>query len=247
MRLAPTLLAMTAVLASSLRIAHAQQPTEAERLYKSGQTAYDVGRYDEAIATWERSYVLSKLPALVFNIAQAYRLRGDCGQAVQTYRRYLQLDDKNPEFRAKAEGFIRELGACSGSEEPWHGPRSIQKPPADKVTPPPGSLRKKLGYGLGFAGLGVAGAGLAFGIKARSLANEVTAACARGCDWNTVADKDAQGRSAATTQFVMYGIGGAMLGVAAVLVFTGAKSDRRGSLTVAPHGDGAVVGWGGAW
>src|SRR5262249_43069716 len=93
---------------------------EAERLYKEGQAAYDAERYDEALAAWERSYELSHLPGLVFNIAQAHRFRGDCGKAVEAYKKFVALDPKSSE-RPTAEGFIKELSPC----------------PADKPTPPP--------------------------------------------------------------------------------------------------------------
>ena len=60
------------------RAALADAPT-AEQLYHAGQTAYDDKRYDDALAAWQKSYELSHLPALEFNIAQAYRLRGKPG------------------------------------------------------------------------------------------------------------------------------------------------------------------------
>ena len=54
----------------------------AEQLYDEGQQAFNRGDYPTAIARWRSSYEMSKLPLLVFNVAQAYRLAGDCAHAL---------------------------------------------------------------------------------------------------------------------------------------------------------------------
>lgn len=257
----------TTVLAGGLRVAHAQ-PSEPERLYTSGQKAYDEKRYDDALAAWERSYSLSKLPALLFNIAQAYRLRaqtGDCTKATETYKKFIELDAKS-QFRAQADGFIAELAPCYAAENPSKvvekKPVEPPKPPIvtgpgdkDKLPPPPppppgggGGARRAIGFSvIGLGGVAVLG-GVLFGVKASSLGKEVTDACAAGCDWNTIKDKDADGRSAATTQWILYGVGAAAIGVGAAIAFLGgSKKERSRTVTVVPHGDGALVGWSGRW
>ncbi|HEV7559138.1 MAG TPA: tetratricopeptide repeat protein, partial [Kofleriaceae bacterium] len=78
----------------------AAQPNDAEHLYTEGQKAYDDKRYDDALAAWEKAYELSHLPGLVFNLAQAYRLHGDCDKAVETYQKFIDLDPKSKQRTA---------------------------------------------------------------------------------------------------------------------------------------------------
>ena len=119
------------VIALLASIAAAQTP---EQLYTQGQHAYDEKRYDEAVALWTRSYEASHLPALLFNIAQAYRLGGDCTKAVASYKKFLELDPKSPQ-RSTAQSLLGELQPC-----PVAQPEPVQPMPppvAPTVAPPP--------------------------------------------------------------------------------------------------------------
>jgi hypothetical protein len=174
---------------------------------------------------------MSRLPGLLFNIAQAYRLRahpGDCTIALERYRKFIELDPKSAR-RAAAEGLIRELEPCAAREAAQQNktapvvttlPPPVVTPPspspvvAPPVAPPMLSPRDDTGSGKRTAAYVVAGGGVAlaltgvyFGAKARSLGDEVTNACAHGCDWSTVAGKDADGRSAERKQWLFYGLG----------------------------------------
>jgi hypothetical protein len=232
------------------------QPTEPERLFNAGQKAYDEKRYDEALAAWERSYALSQLPALLFNIAQAYRLRalpGDCTKASDTYQRFLTLDRTSPQ-RAKAQTFVGELAPCvaaEGKSQPAVQPQAQpatqtveNKPP---VVPERGKGMRIASYAAGGAGIAFVVTGVYFGNKARSLGEEVSDACAGGCAWETVADKDAEGKSAARKQWLFYGLGGVGLATAGVLYFLDTRAERGPRVSVAPRGDGAMVTWQRSW
>ena len=237
-------------------VAHAE--SEAERLYNQGQTAYEALRYDDALTAWEKSYALSKLPGLLFNIAQAQRLRGragDCTKATANYRKFIALMPKSTE-RPTAEGFIAELSPCVDAEA---RPQPVVPTP-EAVTPPPTTAPmtqpaqpKEGGKGKRFAGYAVGGAGVAlvltgvyFGAKARRLGDEVSDECRDGCDWNLVKDKDAEGKSAETTQYVLYGVGLGAIAVGGVLWWLG-NSERRSSVAITPTQGGAAFSWSGAW
>lgn len=103
--------------------------------------------------------------------------------------------------------------------------------------------RRWLGYTVGGAGIASIGVGLVFGLRARSLGNEVRDECADTCDWNLVADKDASGRTAQTIQFVMYGVGAAALITGAVLYVRG----RPNKVSVTPREGGGMVTWSDSW
>jgi hypothetical protein len=241
-------------------LAHAE--SEAERLYNQGQQAYEALRYDDALTAWERSYALSKLPALVFNIAQAQRLRGkpgDCTKATTSYRKFISLAPKSNE-RPQAEGFIAELAPCVEQEAK---PQPVVIPPPQAVTPPATTLpapmpppregggggkgKRFAGYAVGGAGLVLVATGVYFGAKARRLGDEVSDECADGCDWNLVKDKDAEGKSAETTQYVLYGVGLAAIAAGGVLWWMGNKEAKSSNVAVTPTRGGAAVSFSGAW
>jgi tetratricopeptide (TPR) repeat protein len=223
------------------------QPSDAERLYNQGQQAYDAKNYGAALEAWQRSYELSKLPALVFNIAQAQRLHGDCRAAVDSYRKFVELDPTSSE-RADAETWLKELQPCPVAKPP---PKVITPPVGGhppKTEPPghPGQTKRVVGLTMIATGVAVAATGLWFGNKASSLADELDADCADGCAWDTIRDKDAEGRSAERTQLVLYGVGAAVAITGGIVYFLGAR-ERPGTITVAPRSDGAVVGWRGSF
>jgi tetratricopeptide (TPR) repeat protein len=245
-------------------LAHAE--SEAERLYNQGQQAYEALRYDDALTAWEKSYALSKLPALVFNIAQAQRVRGrpgDCTKATASYRRFIALAPKSNE-RPQAEGFIAELAPCVEQEAkpqpaaPVVPPPTAVMPPAMTGTPPaqqpmpisegnPGRGKRFAGYAVGGAGVVLALTGVYFGAKARRLGDEVSDECRDGCDWNLVKDKDAEGKSAETTQYILYGVGAAAIVAGGVLWWMGNSEAKRSNVAVTPTHGGAAVSWSGAW
>ena len=245
-------IAITCLLAAA---AHAQ-PAEPERLYLDGQRAYDDKRYDDALVLWKRSYDMSRLPALLFNIAQAYRLRahpGNCTIAVERYRKFIELDPKSPR-RATAESLVRELEPCAAKEVAPKdiapaavAPVVVAPLPTTPLRDDPGSTKRVAAYVVGGSGIALALTGVYFGAKARSLGDEVTTACAHGCDWSTVAGKDADGRSAERKQWLFYGLGATALATGGVLYWLGTRERPTSPVAVVPRGDGAVVTWSSTW
>jgi tetratricopeptide (TPR) repeat protein len=225
-------------------VAHAQPASTAEQLFDEGQQAYDAKQYDAALVSWQKSYELSRLPALLFNVAQAFRLRaqpGDCGKAVEHYRKFIQLDPKSSQ-RGTAEGFLAELAACATDVPAQPAPVSPGPEPAQ----PGGSTKRLTGSIVAAGSVVLFATGAYFGSKARALGNEVTEECARRCEFADIADRDAEGRSAVTKQWVFYGLGAAGLATGGVLYWLGTK-ERSAPVAVVPRGDGAIVTWSGAW
>ncbi len=58
--------------------------------YSRATTAYDLGKFAEAAREFEQAYRLKNDPALLFNIAQAYRFDGRYQQALFSYRAFLR-------------------------------------------------------------------------------------------------------------------------------------------------------------
>lgn len=93
------------------------QMAEAKKAFDAGQTAYDLAKYDEALAHFTRAYEVSKLPAILYNLAQAHRrLYETAGglenlrRARELYRSYLRLVPISGE-RPMAEQLLKEVEA----------------------------------------------------------------------------------------------------------------------------------------
>jgi hypothetical protein len=89
--------------------ANEEEDVAAARLhFRKGGKAYDLGRYLEAAKEYEAAYDAKDDPALLFNIAQAYRLGGDNPNAVRAYKAFLRRMPRAPN-RAEVEARIAEL------------------------------------------------------------------------------------------------------------------------------------------
>ena len=239
-----------------LETAAIAQP-RAEDLYAEGQVAYDRADYATAIAKWQSSYDLSKEAGLLFNLAQAKRLAGDCAGAITTYRRFDTTDtDFTSEQHKLAKDFMRELdGTCPALSS---APTIVTHPKsggelnlAPRLTDHK-SDRSRSGRSWKIAGLVTSGVGIAtitiglgLGHHGSSIGGEITAACATSCDWATLKDKDARGKRAVSIGKTLDVVGIAAVASGAIFYYLGA---RRETLTVAPTpGGGGVVSWSGAW
>jgi tetratricopeptide (TPR) repeat protein len=163
----------TPALASPPEPASSATPAEnrnhAKRLFEVGQAHYDLGEYDEAIGAFREAYEISSAPALLYNIAQAHRLKGDCPRALQVYRHFVRLDPSSP-HRASADGHVADLEAqcerkaAPAASPPTVAPAAIAGPPAGPAPSPPshaGTTQRTVVIGLLSAGLVLAGAATA--------------------------------------------------------------------------------------
>ncbi len=80
----------------------------AKKHYDQGITHYNLGEFDAAVVEFKAAYALTSEPGLLFNIAQAYRLKEDYKQALYFYKTFLRIvpDAGN---RADVERWIGEL------------------------------------------------------------------------------------------------------------------------------------------
>jgi len=137
-------LAAFAILAGALttRRAHAEPTADAavspppvtEKARKrsnEGLEYFKQGEYDLAIDAFRASYALSPLPVLLFDMAQAFRKKGECARALSLYRRYLN-DEPLPTNREQVEQFITEMSRCAEPDGATSGPPVVAEaePPA---------------------------------------------------------------------------------------------------------------------
>lgn len=213
----------------------------AEELYSQGQSAYDRADYTTAVVKWRLSYHLSAATGLLFNLAQAHRLGGDCTRALSIYKRFIELDPK-AEQRPLADDFVRELEPSCGATTP---------PRIDLVQQQVENTRSAHNMKLaalvtGGTGAALVATGLLFGSRASTLADEVTGACSVSCDWAMLKDKDATGHRDAKIGYALDVFGLAAIAGGAVMYYLG---DRESTVTVSPRSrdGGVVVSWSSTW
>jgi hypothetical protein len=115
----------------------------AQNLFAKGNTAYNLGRYAEAAELFAKAYEEWQQPEFLYNIAQSYRLGGNCKQALHFYKRFRALKEQDttaPLSQRKKddiEKFIAELNECIAKAERSAGaqPDGIVKPQAGAAAP----------------------------------------------------------------------------------------------------------------
>jgi hypothetical protein len=105
---------------------------QARAHFRAGTAFFEVGAYDQAIEQYEMAYQLLPAPDLLFNLAQAYRLKGDDTAAMAQYRRYLASVSTGP-VADEARAHLRELAA----KHPPSPPPTVTSPPPTTTSPLP--------------------------------------------------------------------------------------------------------------
>jgi hypothetical protein len=108
------------------RVARAETPEgEARHLYQTGLESYRAGNYDEAIARLRASYQLVPAPGLLYDLAQAQRLKGDCATARTLYREFLDHSPSGP-VETLARSHLAEMDKCVAVAGPVPTTASVQ-------------------------------------------------------------------------------------------------------------------------
>jgi tetratricopeptide (TPR) repeat protein len=89
---------------------------EAEAAVAEAQTAYAAQEYEKALSFFTKAYGLYPAPALLFNIAQCYRLTNHDKEALENYKLFLAAEPNTP-YAAEVQGRITELEAKLAKEE----------------------------------------------------------------------------------------------------------------------------------
>ena len=121
---APVLLALwLCLLAAPLRAAPAPSPVPAPAapanpdadagkhalsLYNQGNTQFNLGHYEEALALFEKAYQTKPVVGLLYNAAQCHRLLGNLEQARRVYRSYIN-QTTDVKTRALAQEKLAEV------------------------------------------------------------------------------------------------------------------------------------------
>jgi len=256
--------AILMVVVAAAPVARGDDVSQARDHFRKGSKAFDLGHYAEAIKEYEAAYDLKEDPALLFNIAQAYRLDGDNQNAVRVYKSFLHRMPDAPN-RVEVERRIAELekvieqqgrakeGPPEGTLAPTDRPPTPPPvaPPSVPVgapsqqgsvepnaVPPPDSHpgRNKKIAGVVVAGIGVAAmaAGIAFGVLAVNAGNDLTHLNQTMGTFDS--KKQSAGQTDQVVEGVCLGIGAAAIAVGAVVYALGYREGamRRSHAAVTP-------------
>ncbi|MGE5185762.1 MAG: tetratricopeptide repeat protein [Acidobacteriota bacterium] len=240
-------------------------PQKARDLADRGRAYHDAGDYADAIAAFREAYVLAPSPGLLFNLAQAYRLAGQCDDAAWMYRRYLDTNPAQAQ-RALAETHLATVEKCGHGglriavaptlvpqiPEPrpeQHVARAVAAAPLEvtaQAAGTTGSREKRIGVALAIGGSVVlAGAGY-FALDAYSASNTVSQAYQDGGKWSDVAAANQRGQRSQTMAELLGITGGLAVASGAVLYTLGRHYEQAQHVAVVPTagGAGVHVSWG---
>jgi tetratricopeptide (TPR) repeat protein len=134
--------------------AAAEEQASAEGLFALGGELFEANRFADALAAYERSYAMSPVNIVLYNIALCERALGRPAEAAQTFERYLERGgeripaERQQEVRAWVEELRAAAGAAASSAptEPAASPGDAQAPgspePAPEPAPPPAPVEE---------------------------------------------------------------------------------------------------------
>ncbi len=243
----------TLALAGSAAVHADTVPNRARDLAERGRVAHDARDYSTAIISFTEAYALAPAPGLLFNLAQAYRLRGSCDDAALMYRRFLATNPPD-DARLLAEAHLSTVERCLAakitvptSARVLRMPGTIpvgkrDQPRVTKRQTPSSSWRTGEQVGLGF----VIGGGAAllfagyYGYESHQAETDVERRYAAGEKWTTLEARAAEGERAGTIAKVSLGLGAAAVaaGVAVLVI----DHRRHKTLKIEPVARGARIG-----
>jgi tetratricopeptide (TPR) repeat protein len=231
--------------------AHAQDATaQGKALYDEGLRHYNVAEYKEAIAVWKQAYLLAKKPLLLFNIGQAYRLSGDCDQALTFYDSYIR-DEPNIQNQEELDQAVAQ---CKDAQAKAKQPPVDTRPKVAEVQAPPpiapprapeggggmGVMRIG-GIAIGATGVIVAGAGIYFALQSKKISNDL--AGYQGMWDQPHKEKQSEGQRDATLGWAL-GLGGLGVAIAGGVMFALGGHAQEHAVAIAPTPGGATFAWG---
>ena len=258
-----TLVLAAAVLAASSSPSSADLgepvPPRARQLAERGRELHERGDYARAIAAFKEAYVLAPSPGLLFNLAQAYRLQGQCDDAALMYRRYIAAVPERTSGRALAEGHLATVVRCvqkrSLNLPPDAAMANIPAPPAPAPDPifadtpapgrPHGKVMHRIGLGATLGGAVALGAAAYYGVRAHNASADVERLYAAGESWRVIQPIHARGERAELAA-TWLGIGGGAAAVAGItLLVLGRHTEHAPPIAIAPAKGGvqAELSW----
>ncbi len=244
--------------------AHADDRRElAKRNVDAGLAAQAAGKYDDAIALYKQAYDVVPHPEILFDLAQAYRLKGELETALEYYMKYLAAEPNGRVSKdaARWAGELEKQVAAKKAaaqqakpvepppppapppppQAPAPPPSHVEQPPAVASTSAPPARRMRLAPWL-FTGAAIVTAGAALGFDLWGNATYDDALKA-----SDPTSAESLWHSANTKRYTADGLAVASVGCAAVAVWLFLRGGDEPSVQ-AVAGPGHVgIAWGRAW
>jgi tetratricopeptide (TPR) repeat protein len=158
-----------------------------ERL-RDANAQYNMGNYQGALAQFQAAYSASGKHVLLYNIAQCYRQLGELQKAAINYRSFIRLDPDNAAIATAKELLAKvEDQIASQAKVKTAPPTELSGWPASSASTalrpevhvrPAAPRSYALPIAIGAAAVACGGAGVLFGLQARSAAQDWRAATA---------------------------------------------------------------------
>ena len=235
---------------------------EARALYERGVRHFHLAEYDAAIEAFKAAYRTAEAPGFLYNIALAYRMKGDCAQALHFYRTYLRLEPAAAN-RREVEARIEEQRRCalSASAAPASRPApAASRPAAASAAPaapphaatvalaatppdlhpapaPRAKLKLALGLATTIAGAVLVAVGAYEGVKARNASDTINDLFQRGGQWDAhYRSVESDGRFASSLALGLSIVGGVAILGGATLAYLGWRERARPAVVLTPGG-----------
>lgn len=117
--------------------AHAQKSAKdrASEHIEAGLKHQRLAQYDQAIAEYKAAYDLIPHPMVLYNLATAYRLKGDKETAVHYYEKYIAIETMGSAVD-KARAYLTLLKDSLADESHDATPTDTTPAPAEPIAPP---------------------------------------------------------------------------------------------------------------
>lgn len=224
-------------------------PERAKKLAAEGRAAHEAGDYDRAIAAFTEANALAPSPPLLFNLAQAYRLKGNCDDASVMYRRYLATNPTE-DARVIAQEHLETSERCAHKialSIPLEEREKVVARPASgtvvRERESDGITQQRVGMGLVIGGGLALAASAYFAIDSHSAASDVEDAYAAGKPGKEISPIDKRGQRAEKLAWG-FGIGGGALVAGGVVTYMlGRRAEQAQSFAFVSHKGGGGVSY----
>jgi hypothetical protein len=228
---------------------------EETHLLQDAETAMVAGQYERAIPLYASLFGETRKPVYLRNLGRCHQFLEHADQAILNFQQYLNLSAALTDGeRLEVQGFIKEMEALKaqqGQKTPKGPGPSLKAGPSSAGDRPQmmnsvgsraetGDFKRTTGYAVGVGGLLAVVGGA---ILAVTSANQASDAKGRGSRMPTAdawekAKRDfdsAQTRN--TVGWAIAGVGVAMVGTGAFLVFKSTRSERSSEVSLVPFTD----------
>jgi tetratricopeptide (TPR) repeat protein len=242
-------------------VAAAAPDDVARVLTRQGLELYKRGEYQAAIERFKQAYLVAPAPLLLYDVAQAYRLAGDCAQSRRYYVEY-QAADADGARRAGVDGRVADMERCARApekkidakieakpaveEKPAVEPIEPVKPPIVAAPPPvvvtapplpapPHHRLRTAALVVGGSGLALVATAVYLSVRAADDSSQVARLYASGGQWSPhYQSVQNDGRAATSASIALYAVGGAALATGALLWTLDRRHHERVVAAVAP-------------